>query len=322
MKRAGMVVGLIALIALITGAFAVRAARHHHVAVPPVPTRPVLLCTTDMRAVCSDLASGTLDVRIESPAVTIGRLRDGETLGADAWLAARPWIDLAQIETAAAGRADPFGAATDTLARTPLVVIVRRDRRAVLEGACAGRIDWPCLTGRVGQPWAAIDGTPAWGLVTLGLDQPDEATDGLLAIAQMTAAFTRRATFDVRDLETVQSSLTTLASRVPASSHGDALGAMLERDGSFDLTVTLEAGTRVAIASPRASGQLDLIEINPVVAADAVLVAGIGSLATVDPDGVRKALIGRGWHFPDRAASGVPDGATLRAILQLWQPTR
>lgn len=322
MKRASMAVGLVGLLALITAAFAVRASRHHQIAAPPVLTRTVLLCTTDLRAVCSDLTSATLDVHIESPAVTIGRLRDGETLGADAWLAARPWIDLAQLEVAAAGRAGPFGAATDTLARTPLVVIVRRDRRSVIEGACAGRIDWLCLTGRVGQPWAAIDGPPTWGSVTLGLDQTDEATSGLLALAQMTATFTRRTAFDTRDLETVQSSLSTLASRLPASTHGDALAAMLERDGSFDMAVTLEAGTRIAIASPRASGQLDLIEVNPAIAADAVLVAGAGSLATLDQEAVRKALIGRGWHFPDKAASGVPDGATLRALLRLWQSVR
>ena len=318
MKRVAIVVGLAALVA---SALAVRAMRGD--TTPAEETGPRrLVCATEMAEVCADLADASLDVRVEPPGDTAERLRGGGTLGADAWLAPRPWVDMVRHDARAAGRPDPLGTPSETLARTPLVIIVRSDRRAVLERACQGRIDWTCLASRGGASWELLGGSASWGQVKIGLDDPARTTSGLLALGQMAATFSGHSPFDGRDLESVRSSLESVLGALPAPGDRSALDTMLERADSFDLAVTLEAGSRIAIASPRASGQLELVEVEPTTSADAVLVSAAGRHAPVDDERVRRSLTSTGWHFPDKAGPGVPDAVAGNALVRVSQDAR
>ncbi len=324
MKR--VAVAVLGVIALVAAAFAVLALRAGDGpdAVDTIDTPPrVLLCAPEMAEACTELADATLQVRVEHPGVTVARLRDGGALGGAAWLAPRSWIDLARDAALAAGGSDPFDAVSDTLARSDLVLIVRSDRRATLEGACAGTIGWACLAPRVGGAWGGLGGSDAWGEVRVGIDDPATTTAGRLALAQMARVFAHRDNVDARDLEAVRSTFAVVAPElVVASAERGALDTLLEVNGSFDLVVALEATTRVAIASPRASGQLELVELGPATGADAVLARAAttsGADLALDQEVVRRALTSTGWHFADKTASGAPDAATLEALLALWR---
>jgi Bacterial extracellular solute-binding protein len=309
------------LVLAVVAAFGVRALRSD----PPPPEAPapkVVVCAVEMSDVCADLADAAVEVRVESPGDTAARLRDGGALDADAWLAPRPWIDRVVADAADAGRPNPLGEASATLARSQLVMIIRSDRRDVLEAACRGIIDWFCLAQHAGSGWDTLGGPASWGVVRVGIDRPDHTTNGLLALAQMTATFTRRETIDVRDLEPIRSTLETLLRGVPAPGDGAALEAMMERGDSYDLVVALEASSRVAIASPRASGQLEVVVVEPTVTADAVLAPAAGTPSPVDHERVRTALTGNGWRFPDKTGSGVPDAGTIEELIRISDVTR
>jgi len=152
----------------------------------------------------------------------------------------------------------------------------------------------------------------------MAVDDPTRRTAGLLALAQMAATFTRRPVFDWRDLDAVRSTIASVLTRLPAPADRPALDVMLERGGVYDGAFALEAGSRIAIASPRASGQLELVAPAPVVSADAVLVPSAGATRAIDLDAVRRSLTSTGWQFPDRAESGVPEVTSLEALLALW----
>jgi hypothetical protein len=317
MKRVAIVVGLVAVVA---SAFALRAVRGGEAAKQSgeVATK-VLLCATEMADVCSDLGDATLQVRVEDPGTTLARLRSGGALAADAWLTPRMWSDLAQLSAQAAGRADPFDNVSPTLARTPLVIIIRSDRRAVLEDACGGVIDWVCLARRAGSPWSEIGGSTAWGNLRVGVDRPERTTGGLVTLAQIAATFVHRDTFDARDLDPISSTLDAVAAGVSPSTDRSALDNMLEHTDSYDAAVALEAGTRIAIASPRASGQLELVEVEPTTSADVVLVTAARSSAPIDHNRVQQALTTNGWHFPDKTEPGIPDPATLEDLVARFE---
>lgn len=327
MKRVAVaVLGVVALVAAAFGLRALRAGDDTSGADDPAEVAPqVLVCAPEMAEACTELADAAVQVRVEAPGVTLARVRDGGGLDGDAWLAPRPWIDLTRDAARAAGRADPFGAVSDTLARSDLVLIVRSDRRAALETACGVRIDWACVAQRAGTAWGGVGGSDAWGTIRLGLDDPVTTTAGRLALAQMARAFAHRDTIDARDLEAVRSALAAVATHVTVAAGADrtALDTMLDAGDSFDLVVALEAVTRVAIASPKASGQLELVELPPATGADAVLATATttasGRALPVDHERVRRALTSTGWHFADKSPSGTPDAATLDALLALWR---
>jgi hypothetical protein len=316
MRRVGIVVGIVALVA---SAFALRAARGDEAAPPDEVVAKEVLCATELADVCADVADATVEVRLEDPGTTLDRLRAGGKLDADAWLAPRPWTELAQLGAQAAGRPDPFANVSDTLARTPLVVIIRSDRRATLERACGGVIDWRCVVRHGGKPWTDLGGPSAWGNVRVGVDEPSRTTGGLLALAQIAATFVHRDAYDARDLDTAASTLDAVAAAVPAPGDAPALDTMLERADSSDLAFALEAGTRVAIASPRASGQLELVEVEPTVSADVVLATVAGATTPVELSKVQEALTSNGWHFPDKTGAGVPGAATLEALVSRFR---
>jgi hypothetical protein len=316
-----VVLAVTVVVALAAGALALRTARSDDA--PAEADRPTrVLCTADMATACAALAGPDLEVQVEPATTTIARLLAGDTLRADAWLAPKPWFDLARERTTPVVPLDPFGTPSEVLARSPIVLIVRSDRRAVLESTCNGVLDWLCLARTMGAPWPGAGTGPDRGTVAVAVDDPTQRTTGLLALAQMAATFTRRPVFDWRDLDAVRSTITSVLTRLPATADGAALDVMLERSGVYDGAFTLEAGSRIAIASPRASGQLELVAPAPTVSADAVLVPSAGSTRRIDLEAVRRALTGTGWQFPDRADPGVPDATSLEALLELWARER
>ncbi len=312
MKRVGLVVGLVAIVAF---AFGLRAVRSDDSPPDEEAATKVLLCATEMADVCADLGDATLEVRLEDPGATLARLRTGGRLDAEAWLTPRPWSELAQLDALANGRADPFDNVSETLARTPMVMIIRSDRRAALESVCGAVIDWSCIVRQAGSPWAELGGSSTWGNLRVGVDRPERTTSGLITLAQITRSFVNRETFDARDLDAISSTLDAVAAAVVAPTDQPALDAMLERADSYDVALALRAGTRVAIASPRASGQLELVEIEPPTSADVVLATAADASVPIDNNRVQQALTTNGWHFPDKSVSGVADAPTLEQLV-------
>jgi hypothetical protein len=108
-KRA---LALIVAIAMIVGAvFVRRAIDDDSNAASPADSDPSshatgkVLCASDLGEVCTALRDAT----VEDPAATVARLARGEPLGADAWVVAGPWPQMANEQ---AGRLGPPAART------------------------------------------------------------------------------------------------------------------------------------------------------------------------------------------------------------------
>src|SRR5678816_3625589 len=67
-----------------------------------------VLCASDLGDVCTALRDAT----IEAPSVTVERLAKGDPLGADAWVVAGPWPQIAIERAARQGRSTGLTVAT------------------------------------------------------------------------------------------------------------------------------------------------------------------------------------------------------------------
>jgi hypothetical protein len=57
-------------------------------------------------------------------------------------------------------------------ARSPIAIGVWAEKSGTLENAC-GVVDPACIVEQAGTPWADLDGSPDWGMVRLGLADPE-----------------------------------------------------------------------------------------------------------------------------------------------------
>ena len=83
------------------------------------------------------------------------------------------------------------GTPSAPIARSPLVIAIRRERRAVLAGTCGGadRLD-AASAEQAGKAWSALrGGDPTWGSVNPAHGQPVQTAVGALVLAQAAGTY-------------------------------------------------------------------------------------------------------------------------------------
>jgi hypothetical protein len=129
-----------------------------------------LVCAPELADACLDLedaGGGDLDVTIESVRSTFDDLlavpnEDVADPGLDGWLVPEPWPAMVDVARAQDQLRPLFATGATPLARSPLVIIVRRDRaRALAENACGGAVSWRCLGDVAGEAWTSVGGEAA-----------------------------------------------------------------------------------------------------------------------------------------------------------------
>ena len=289
-----------------------------------------LLCTTELEAACTDLADhADVTVTVEPAGTTaqsLATLPDAERgrVGFDAWLAPSPWPEMVDVQRRVNNLRPMFARPSEPIARSPLVLVVRSDRKPVLEAtpACAGKIDWKCVGAVAGRSWTELPGgQPAWGTVKPAYGDPTTGAIALLVLSQATSEFLGTADYsraDVQDNDQYLDWLSGIERAVPSTPTNPFL-EMLQQlpTATYDVvgTTEAEAGPAIAAAAPDRRKELTLLYPEPVVTADVVLAAVTGRndiAGDVAGDDVAGALATAGWRAPGQSnARGVRDAPAL-----------
>jgi len=298
-----------------------------------------LLCTTELEAACTQLAEhdGGVSVTVEPAGTTaqsLVALPDNQRPDFDAWLAPAPWPQMVDVQRR--GKRPLFAKPSDAIARSPLVLAVRTDRKPVLDATppCSNsasggeKLDWKCIGAVAGRPWTDLPGgQAAWGAVKPGYGDPTASATALLVLSQATSEFLDTSDYSRSDLQDNDQYLDWLAGlerAVPklAPSAAGPFAEMLQQlpTATYDIVGTSEAdaGPALAAAAPDRRKQLTLLYPEPVVTADVVVAAVAESPNRDDAEGLAgdaqlaAALARAGWRVPGQShARGVRDTPAL-----------
>lgn len=268
------------------------------------PTTGVTLCAADLGDVC-----GNLDlVKIEAPAATVDRLAKGDPLGADYWIVAAPWPQIALQRAAQQGRDLGLTVPITPLARTPLGLFARPTVTGVLD-QCGTPVDWKCLTRSTAT-------------VRVDFEDPSVSTAGLLAVIQQAAALYGSADFGSNDFRLFDRELAQLkAARATAPSGA----TVFERFGLFnhaDVLVALFAPGERQLLREAFKDKLVGRGSTPTVSADVVVVS-TGDPSAKTSDEVRTALSKAGWSTNNLPpTTQLPTADVIIALQDLWKGLR
>lgn len=233
-----------------------------------------LLCAEELGELCADLSSMNLGVRAEPAWVTVGRLRDGGSLGTDAWLTVRPFDEPVTRSTPAAA---VLGARTGVLARSPVVLSGPAGAMAQLRAECPDAVTrFACATapGRaasvaVHDPVHSALGALALTALAheLGVDGDATAIDDPAVTAHLATvlAEARRTQAPLQDAERIGGRVVALTVEAALLARLDAVDYD-DRErvaGGFavDYPIDVRAVEVVAVADPgfRRFGDLDRV---------------------------------------------------------------
>lgn len=329
---AARILAALAAVAMVVGSVAVRARIDDRPARPGTTLR--LACSSDLAPVCRALqAEGGPDVEatVQADAETASVLTAVEPGGRapfDGWLTTAPWPAIVAKARARVARG-PLLEVGGVLARSPVVLAVRADRREVLTGHCGAEPGWRCLGEVAGTPWAGLDGGRAeWGTVKPGLP-PVGTTAGLAVLGGATAAYFDGAveaaalTRDELDDPGFVEWLRRLERAVPARPPSPFQTLLLRP--AFDAVGVLEAEA-VPGAASAAGAKPVLFYPSPVATADVVLATTGGRTgrlldALLAGTGGRRALAGGGWRVDGEPPAGGPrSGVALPPTANLPGP--
>ena len=319
---AARVVALLAAVAMVVGAIAVRGRMDDRDERRTTALRVV--CASELAAVCDRLAGDRdrrVELTVEAAATTAGRLArlgPGQGLDLDGWLVPAPWPQMVAEERERAGLEGVL-ATGEVLARSPVVLAVWPDRAAALRPHCGDQDPgWRCLGDVAGRSWDTLGGPATWGPVKPGHAHPSTAT-GIAVLGAATAAFFGRADLSSADLETDEYRAWLLRlEREQPSRPPSPLEAMVVRGPSaFDAVGTLEAEAGPLLARSARPDKPRLLYPSPVATADVVLATAATRAGTllselVAGDDGRRALARSGWRVTGEApAAGVPGTPAL-----------
>jgi len=269
-----------------------------------------LVCATELGDVCDAIQNTNVTVVVEPAAVTADRLKsvDADKADVDGWLSPGPWGEIVDAaRTASAGNL--FAAAGATLARSPFVVAVWKDKRARL--ACND----PVGAGCVGD--AVISRGFRLGMAT------DDQAEGVLADAALGAGHIKNPNFATNDLDETDladwiAAVDANADQVARNPGGRSFTELLafgEAPADGYLSTEADIGPLLAGAVRRA--QLDIAYLSPTATVDVKFFGRSGSRgarleAIVRGHGTATSLRDHGWRVPGlQSVPGVDDAKKL-----------
>jgi len=313
-----------------------------------------LTCADELAGPCEAIArnaGGRVQLTVEAAGATAQRLLDADRpsdVAIDGWLTLAPWPEIV-AERRERANAEPLLDRTSArIARSPLVLAVRKDRHAALTQKCGGEVDWTCIGRVAGSSWSSIGGDPSWGAVKPAHPEAVQSATGLLVLGQAAGHYLASPDVPVEQVsrtdweasDTFGPWFQQLETSVPPDAldvGADPFARWLQLRGvNYAVVGGLEAQLGPGIAHAGAVGDLaDVIYPAGVASADVVL-APIGAggsdlVKVVSGDEAAAALAASGWRVPgQRAAAGVqstalpesnglPPAGTLDALQDYWQ---
>lgn len=264
-----------------------------------------VLCASDLGDVCA----GVGDAIVEDPAVTVERLAKGDPLGADAWIVATAWPQIALERAGRQGRTLSVTVPATPIARTPLSFFLRSAAADSVRSRCGATLDWKCLLKNSAS-------------VRFDFDDPAASIAGLLAVIQQATAFYGSSDFGSNDFRLFDRELAQLkAGRATAPSGA----TVFERFGLFSHADALAGLTSVGsqqLQRAQFKDKLVAAAAGPSVTADVVVVT-TANPSPVKNDDVRSAFTKAGWATSDLGALSVmPTPDVIIALQDLWKGLR
>ena len=335
------VLAVVAAAAMIAGSLAIRSALDRDRSEAAQVLR--LTCAVELEAACSRMAEtdDRLVLTVEPAGVTADRLASVDTdAGLDGWLVPDPWPEIVDGRRRARALPALFAGDRPTVARSPLVLAVWKDRAAALAPRCpppAG-VGWRCLGEAAATPggWPAVGGRPEWGPVKPGHASPDTDGIGLLVLGHAVVGWFGRADLSTADLEDEAFArwFAGLERAVPPSAGSPLQSMLVVGPAAFDAAGTTEAEGGPLVAGSARRDALSLLYPSPMATADLVLATlgekgpGASLRDLVRGEDGRKALTDAGWRVgggnrpgaPSLAASsGLPSAGLLDALRGRWR---
>lgn len=295
------VLALLAAAAMVAGSVAIRSRIEED---GEGATALRVVCAAELGPVC-DRVRGAADLTVEAAPVTADRLATADDPAIDGWLVPAPWPEIVDIRRRQRSLLPLFTDAGPPLARSRLVLVVRRD----LLARCGAAAEWKCL----GEQAATGQARPSHANVrTNGL--------GVLLIGQATAAFFGRddlSTIDLDDPGFARWFRALELAAPPSLSGGSPLDEMLGTNfASYNAVGTVEAEAEAVLAASAIRDRAELLYPAPMATADVVL-AGVGDGARRLRDPARRALGEAGWRTDGAglpATNGLPSPGFLDAL--------
>ncbi|MEI7591724.1 MAG: substrate-binding domain-containing protein [Actinomycetes bacterium] len=314
----------------------------------------VLVCASELRAVCDTLARTHRDIhiRIEEAQVTLTRLAspefDSATMSGegriDAWLVPEPWPQMVAEQRLRSGSGvGVLQPPSAVLARSPLVIAMWNDRRDALQRRCEnGTITWKCIGREAGTPWGSESPVNSWGSVKPGHPVPDQTAEGLLVLGEASASWFGTSSYASNDFDNAAfrawfDHLERAIPVFPVPPRTPLDEMLFAGPAAFDLTGTLESTAAPQIETSRDNARLSILYPEPLTTADVVVTPVTGSqsgdrfMKLVKSQEGAQALAQAGWRvegqplapgIPDvpvlGAESNVPRAGVLQALRALW----
>jgi hypothetical protein len=289
------VLALVAAAAMVAGSIAVRSRIDRSATDKANPLR--IVCASELGAVCDTLRRSAAHVTVEPAPTTADRLGGSAAgdPGIDGWLVPAPWPQIVDGRRRVQALVPLFGDVSAPLARSPLVLVVRRTLADSLGPRCGGAVGWKCLGDAAGA-----------GQAKPGHADPGADAIGTLVVGQATAAYFGRAddlsTTDLDDAGFARWFRGLERAAPPLASGGSALDEMLGTNFAvYDAVGTTEAEAAPVVAAPAVRDRVVLLYPAPMATADVVLASGGGATArrlrdVAGGDSTRKALADAGWR--------------------------
>ncbi|MDQ4068820.1 MAG: substrate-binding domain-containing protein [Actinomycetota bacterium] len=321
---------LVAAAGMVAGSIAIRSRLDRGEEDRSNPVRVV--CAAELGAVCDSLRQTAAQVSVEPAGTTADRLgrSSAEDHGLDGWLVPAPWPQIVDGRRRLQALVPLFPEVSAPLARSPLVLVVRRMLAESLAPRCGGTVGWKCLGDAAGA-----------GQAKPGHADPAADALGTLVVGQATAAFFERvddlSTLDLDDPEFARWFRGLERATPPLASGGSPLGEMLGTNFAvYDAVGTIEAEAAPVLAASAVRDRVVLLYPAPMATADVVL-AGTGGNAArrlrnvAGGDTTRRALAGAGWRVegmtrttepPLPSTSGLPSAGFLDTLRSRAQEVR
>ena len=296
---------LVAAAAMVAGSMAVRSRLDRREEDRVNPLRVV--CASELGAVCEALRQTTAVVTVEPAGATADRLGRprAEDPGIDGWLVPAPWPQIVDGRRRLQALVPLFADVGAPLARSPLVLVVRRTLADTLGPRCGGTVGWRCL----GDAAAAGQAKPA---------HADPGADGVgaLVVGQATASYFGRvddlSTIDLDDADFARWFRALERAAPPLPSGGSPLNEMLGTNfAAYDAVGTLEAEAGPVLAASAVRDRVVLLYPSPMATADVVLASTGGNTTrrvrdVAGGDATRKALAEAGWRVGGATRTAEP----------------
>jgi hypothetical protein len=338
------VLALVAAAGMVVGSLALRARLDRGEEERSTTLR--LTCSAELETPCRTIAdragAGRVALTVEPAGTTADRLAGatGE-LGLDGWLVPEPWPGIVDGRRRARAMPTLFAENRRAVARSPLVLVVWKERAAALASRCSGPVTWKCLgDAATAGPWTASGGRPEWGSLKPGHAEPASDGVGLLVLGQAVAGWFGRtdvSTFDLDD-DSFARWFSALERSVPYSAASPLPLMLAAGPAVYDAAGTTESEAGPLLAQSARRGAVDVLYPAPMATADVVLAttgsesvtSSLRRVATGD-DG-RRALADGGWRVPGTpnapgvtdspalpATTGLPSGGLLDALRARWR---